>query len=197
MASVTETLTPIRRLENGEIPGWFLDCAKAKLEELIAQYEIRSVIEVGSWLGHSTAWFAQRVERVTCVDTWLETEDWISTNNLVWTLDQLHMPREFFWAFEANMREVGAWDKLTIVRGRSHEVAAQVPPADLVYIDADHTYQGCAGDIRAYLPKARKVICGDDYVVRDLFGVIQAVDELLPTRALCPPFWWASVAQSF
>lgn len=190
---MTATQAPVRRLPNGEIPGWFLDHAKAKVGDLIERYAIRSVVEVGCWLGHSTAWFAHRVDCVTCVDTWMETEDDISPNNLVWTLNQLNMTRDFLWAFVENMREEGVWDKLTIVRGRSHDVADQVGEADLVYIDADHTYEGCAGDIVAYLPKARKIICGDDYVVRNSFGVIRAVDEMVPNRQVESPFWWAPV----
>lgn len=56
---------------------------------------------------------------------------------------------------------------------------------DFVFIDADHSYDGCIEDIRAWLPKIKKggFISGHDYDNVDfpLFGVKRAVDE----------FFWA------
>lgn len=55
---------------------------------------------------------------------------------------------------------------------------------DFVYIDADHTYEGCLEDLVAWYPKVKKggIIAGHDYI--DIiggqgvpFGVIQAVEE--------------------
>ena len=49
---------------------------------------------------------------------------------------------------------------------------------DLVFIDADHSYNGCRKDIQAWLPKTRRWLSGHDYGVYQ-FGVTEAVDELL------------------
>ena len=55
---------------------------------------------------------------------------------------------------------------------------------DLVFIDAAHTYEAVAEDIRAWLPKVRLggVLCGDDYPHR---GVRRAVGEALRDVELC------------
>jgi len=54
---------------------------------------------------------------------------------------------------------------------------------DLVYIDADHSYNGCLLDIKTWFPKVKQggLICGHDYLDANLpqgdFGVKSAVKE--------------------
>lgn len=51
---------------------------------------------------------------------------------------------------------------------------------DMVFIDGDHRYPKVRQDIEAWLPKAKKIICGHDYIdehplvvkaVKEVFGV--------------------------
>ncbi len=160
-----------------QIEGWFGDIAKRRLEELIRAHDVRTVLEIGSYHGLSTAWFAERVERVTCVDIWT----WYGED--IWD------------KFELNMRACGAWDKIVPVRGESHKVRDLVRTRcgahDLVYIDADHHYEAVSRDIFDYEALAEKVLCGDDYSrAHPWYGVIEAVDWLLPDRQVEAPFWW-------
>lgn len=50
---------------------------------------------------------------------------------------------------------------------------------DLVFIDADHSYEGCIKDIKAWYPKVKLggIICGHDYDHPDQGEVKKAVDE--------------------
>jgi predicted O-methyltransferase YrrM len=50
---------------------------------------------------------------------------------------------------------------------------------DLVFIDADHSYEGCLRDIHAWLPKVKRGgwICGHDYANKS-GEVKKAVDEV-------------------
>jgi hypothetical protein len=53
---------------------------------------------------------------------------------------------------------------------------------DFVFIDADHSYEGCKADIQAWRPKVRPggLLCGHDYRHPTLHaGVTQAVDEYI------------------
>jgi hypothetical protein len=54
---------------------------------------------------------------------------------------------------------------------------------DFVFIDADHSYEGCKADIEAWLPKVKKGgwICGHDYDNPHFpaFGVTRAVQEFV------------------
>lgn len=60
---------------------------------------------------------------------------------------------------------------------------------DLVYIDADHTYEGCFRDINDWYSKVKtgRFLLGDDYResnYRVKFGVIEAVNEFAKTNNL-------------
>lgn len=174
-----------------KIPGWFMQSNRDNLERLIKEHDVKSVIEIGSFLGASAAWFAERVDRVHCVDKWVETEEEGSYNNLVWTCERTGLPRNFYHVFVDNMKRAGVFGKIIPSRHWSFRAACLVPDVDLVYIDGDHSLAGCREDILNYLPKARKVICGDDYARRPDWGVIQAVSSLLPAHQHAFPFWWS------
>ncbi len=175
------------------VRGWFPVENRQVLEQLIAEFEIKSVIEVGTFLGLSAAWFAKRVERVTCIDRWYEPEAEPSTNNLVDHINNGEIPRDFFDVFKDSMQQAGVWEKLHIIRGDSKEVSCWADPADLVYIDGDHSYDGCLKDIQLYAPKSLRIVCGDDYLDHPGFGVKRAVRDGFPNSLVdvtSPPFWW-------
>lgn len=73
---------------------------------------------------------------------------------------------------------------------RSTEAAKEVADGwlDFVFIDADHSYEGCKADIEAWLPKVKKggLIGGHDYENHDFpkFGVTRAVDEFVSRHSL-------------
>jgi Methyltransferase domain len=78
----------------------------------------------------------------------------------------------------------------------SKEAAAYVPDGslDFVFIDADHSYEGCKADIQAWLPKLKPsgFISGHDYDNTDFpcFGVKQAVDEIFGPPETGANFTW-------
>lgn len=87
----------------------------------------------------------------------------------------------FFETADAAVRFAG---KRAIVSPvRSIKAAAWVPPAvlDFVFIDADHSYEGCVADIEAWASNVKPggLLSGHDYDNPDFpgFGVKRAVDE--------------------
>jgi len=177
------------------IAGWFAEENRRVLTWLIREHQISSVVEIGSFLGLSAVWFAQRVDSVACVDQWFEPATHETNNNLVGTLRRWDLPKDFFPIFRDNVMRSGVWHKILPIRAHSHYAAGQVPFVDLAYIDGDHSYEGCKRDIEIYREKARKVVCGDDYVEREGFGVIQAVKEAFPKHQHAGVFWWAEQNQ--
>jgi hypothetical protein len=125
------------------------------------------------------------------VDTWFHSSREETDNNLLFTLRAWDIPHDFFFLFRENVMRSGVWHKILPVRGDSREVHPYVLPADLVYIDGDHSHEGCYRDIELYRLKARKIVCGDDYVARPGFGVIEAVTQWFPKHEHAGPFWWA------
>lgn len=183
-----------------EIFGWFDYQNRGTLKRLIEKHHINTAIEVGSFLGLSSVWLAERVDGLTCVDRFVRWEELgigmdgvPNTQSIFGDFERHGIPLDFYGVFLKNIDDAGVAGKITSYKMDSITAAPWVGPADLVYIDADHSYEGCKADIQAYLPKATKVICGDDFVQRDGFGVIEAVRELLPNYRNVGPFWYAEL----
>ena len=173
-----------------EIFGWLDPGNREVLDRLIREKNIRTVLEIGTFLGQSAAWFAERVDRVICVDPFEGRAEEPKAFNIGDVLRDHGFPDPYYGLFRENMIDHNVWGKVTPVRGLSWDVAEFLAPVDLVYVDGDHSYEGCKRDIELYLPKARKVICGDDYGEREGFGVVQAVQEMLPGYKSHSFFWW-------
>lgn len=178
-----------RRPDGTIFGGWFGDENKRNLERLIAKHQVRTVAEIGSFLGYSSAWFARRLEKVYCIDKWRAYAESSDDRDLLAICERLHIPLDFYEMWKRNMEAEGVFHKITPLRGYSVSAAHLLREADLIYIDGDHSMPGCMSDIMNYLPKAKKVICGDDYT-NDFPGVKRAVSELLPAHQHDGPFWW-------
>lgn len=153
-----------------DLAGWFPNENQRVLESLIKEHNVKSVIEVGCFLGRATVWFAQRVDKVTVVDIFEPSEErYLNTDTFrpktEIMLDQFKRNMEFF-----NIKNVN------IIKSDSMKASKRRISADLVYIDAAHTYERVKEDITLWLPKAKKVLAGDDYT-SNWPGVVRAVDE--------------------
>lgn len=70
-----------------------------------------------------------------------------------------------------------------VLRMTSEEAVEQFADesVDFVFIDGDHSYEGCATDIRLWYPKVRDggLMSGHDYRDERNYGVMQAVNEFV------------------
>lgn len=80
-------------------------------------------------------------------------------------------------------------DRLIPIEGNSHLVHDKVPMVDIVFIDADHSYNGCKNDIIYYKPKVKEggILSGHDI---DFPGVNQAVNEMIGDFDVGPNNVW-------
>ena len=89
--------------------------------------------------------------------------------------------KEKFPAFMEKAQKYG--DRLIVHKGWTHEVATEFKDEslDFVFIDADHTYEGCKRDILAWKSKVKPegLLMGHD---AHFPGVIQAVTECCKNR---------------
>jgi predicted O-methyltransferase YrrM len=145
---------------------------KEKLRLYSIAYHLKTnptIVEIGSYLGASSALLAAAAEQrkgvVYCVDTW--QNDAMSEGQ-----------RDTYQEFLKNTAPYV--DYIHPLRGRSLEFAEEfVLPIDLLFIDADHSYEGCLADTKAWLSKVSRggIVIFHDY--KYFQGVRQVVDEIV------------------
>ena len=159
-----------------QIPGWM---TPGELDFLYkTAKEMDSIVEIGSWKGRSThALLSGCKGTVTAIDTWKGTKG---------EEGNPHIEAEGHDVFTDDfMKNVGHFPNLVPMRMTSLEAAALIPDksVDMVFIDGDHSYEAVRADIAAWLPKARKLICGHDWqwhtvqeAVTEAFGEIDTAE---------------------
>ena len=136
--------------------------SEKKLEDMI-------LIKLGSYQGESTNIFASSgFQKVIAVDYWKVGED---RDNIV----------DVEKKFDERMSK---YSNVIKVKSLTSDYAKTIPNnfADVVYIDADHSYNGIKTDIETYYAKIKDggFLCGHDYNAKwwGCKGVTKAVDEL-------------------
>lgn len=156
--------------------GWFLN--QDQMEACILEIEPKTVIEVGSWLGTSTRFIAERLPegaKLYAVDTWL------GSPSEVLVMQDPRIPY-LFQLFLSNIKHAGLTNRIIPIRMDSIEASKALNiHADLIYIDASHDTASVYNDIMAWLPHLKEdgVFCGDDWnrpSVRK--AVIRAAEKL-------------------
>lgn len=162
-------------------------------EKVILETNPKIIIEVGSWKGRSAIRMAQLTEmigtRIYCVDTWLGSLEHMmeeTGRKYEWPLSHGHPL--LYWQFLLNVKFSGVEDRITPIVNTSMTGASYLYKngvrAEMIYIDGDHTADGCYRDLMAYweLLTPGGVIFGDDYFVFP--GVKEAVDGFCQERKL-------------
>lgn len=155
--------------------GWFGN--GDYIESLIKGKEIKTAIEVGSWLGKSTRFIASKIAKdgkLYAIDTWLGSPT-----------EAVHMqdPRlgHLYQLFLSNVIHAGLTHKIIPIRMDSIEAAAAIElQADFIYIDASHEYYKVFDDIVAWNShlKPGGIMCGDDWLWEGVrTAVVQVADH--------------------
>ncbi len=163
------------------IPGWFT-FPRFYREAVNDARDGDVLVEVGAWLGRSTAYLGRCIKasgkriRLLVVDTFTgsSTEpDMISSAHAVGGSVREN--------FEENMRLADVLEVMEIKESRSLDAASVVPDRSctLVFLDADHRYEAVRADIRAWRRKVRPggLLAGHDcYTYAEVFDAVR--DEL-------------------
>jgi Methyltransferase domain len=88
--------------------------------------------------------------------------------------------------YEHVKRRYGRLRNVMIKKGYSDQELQQLADdsLDWIYVDADHRYEGVKKDLEMAIKKVKKngIIAGDDYIEKQGWGVVKAVNELLETK---------------
>jgi len=160
---------------------------KKKLFDL-SKRSIGNFVEIGSYLGASSCFIAEGLRKtgkakLYCIDTW--QNDAMSEG-----------ARDTFSEFLKNTQKYA--DIIIPIRETSENAIAvlqkQIKKIDILFIDADHNYEGCKRDWDLYSPF---LTCGSLVIFHDYGwaeGVKRVVDEdvkpLILKEGTLPNMWW-------
>ena len=149
------------------------------IADIINERGFTKIAEVGIWKGRflsGVLWACPDITEYWAIDRWkkLNNPEYHEGNMLA--LDDKGWDEVYLYV-AGHMKK---YPTLKLIRANSIDVAEMFDDGyfDLVFLDADHTYEYVLADIKAWLPKVRKggVISGHD-CLKKLPGVPRAVEE--------------------
>ena len=134
-----------------------------------------TIVEVGSWKGKSASYLAVEIInskkniKLYCVDTWKGSAEH--------QFDQIIIEDKLYELFLNNVKTL--LNVITPIRQNSIEASKlfEDDSLDIVFINADHSYDAVKADIEAWYPKVKNkgILAGHDY--GGWPDVTRAVDE--------------------
>lgn len=157
-------------------------------EPFMRKYQCDHICELGVCKGTN---FYEMIKHgpklAVAVDSWID-DGTVSRNDGKFSREVLDKQYEDF------VKSINDKPFVKIYREYTFDAVRHFPDNffDLVYIDADHSYQGCLRDIEDWYPKVKKgrFLLGDDYRRYEWkhtdikFGVIEAVNDFVKKNNL-------------
>lgn len=144
------------------------------------KYNCERICEIGVRTGDNFLKMIKHNPKVAvAIDIW-KNDGVVARNDIGWSNERLEEQYQRF------MDKVKDKPFVKVYRDYSFNVVKECEDNffDLVYIDADHTYNGCYKDIIDWYPKVKQggILLGDDYVKHKTrtgveYGVIEAVNK--------------------
>lgn len=142
-----------------------------------------SIVEVGSWKGRSTNALLEGSRgrgKVMAVDTFL------GSNDIFDATFNKGGPQNVYEIFLENTKQ---FTNLEVLKMTSKDAAQNLSNQkfDMIFIDANHTYESVREDIQLWKDKANVLLCGHDYsllwpgVVAAVYMEIGYVDFVMET----------------
>lgn len=179
-----------------DIPGFF-DFEDIYVEAVRTAKDGDTLVEVGSLFGRSAVFLAEQMRgsgkslKFYSVDLWKEWSDVIFDRGTYYR-SCIDAKGSLFGAYVHYVEQSGLRDYIRVLRMDSVEAAGHFTAVHFVFIDADHTEEGCGRDIDAWLPKMKQggIIAGHDY---NWPGVKAAVDKRFDSVQVRGYSWYKQV----
>lgn len=171
------------------VQGFLYDLEGYTLLQLAAYGEgIGAIVEIGSYMGRSTAFLAAGAkrtgrEKVYAVDHFKGSPEHQRGEHFATPV--LETEGTTFGRFQANLQRLGLSDQVVPIRSSSAEAAANWQgPIRLLFIDGDHAYDAVRRDYHLWSP----FVVSSGYVsfhdVGEITDVTRFYKELTDTRVL-------------
>lgn len=161
------------------------------LEDFVSDRETEkgrklNIIEIGSFVGDSAIAMAKSGSNVMCVDTW-EGSKSDQTGEIAKRVDlfdifleKARKHPEISWVRKSSQEAAEMYGGSSLGFFEFHEEGGTSSlPADIIFIDAEHTAEAVLADIKAWLPHLADdgVMIGHDYRSKHFPGMTVAVDS--------------------
>lgn len=176
------------------IDGWFEDIDQFLYAGAIARYgKHAKAAEVGVWKGRSLISIlplAKRLEykQIVAIDTFTGSPNELHTTHAEAVTVNIKEQ------FEHNLRESGCSDIVHIIQEGSISASTYFPDQyfDVVFIDAEHTYDAVKADIEAWLPKVKLggTLMGHDWLWADVQSAVIGTLSPYGPQHICENMWW-------
>jgi len=170
---------------DNDIDGWM---TKTELNWLFQKSkDMESVVELGCWKGRSTHAIASGCPgHVITVDTFKGTAG--EPGNPFIDAESQDILAEHLLPNVSQFENLDVWNMTTLEAAELVEDKS----IDMVFIDANHTYEAVRDDIAAWLPKVKKIISGHDF---QWPGVQEAVTEMFGEPLTAGTIWYVDVTR--
>src|SRR5436305_12674393 len=159
------------------IPGWFNEGSAAVLYGIMRAQRPETVVEIGSYLGRSTVFFALTLQRLGGSGRMVAIDPHTGDRQQLDGLASRTLPS--FEPFQEHCRAAGVATLVDAQVASSLDAAARWDGSiDLLFIDGWHSYDAVVADGEAWLPHLSEhgIVLFDDYVAYQ--EVADGVQEL-------------------
>lgn len=159
------------------VPGWFNEGSAAAMYALMCSQPPRTVVEIGSYLGRSTVFFALALRDLDPRGQVVAIDPHTGDRQQLDALGAEQLPT--FELFRRHCRAAGVEDLIEAHVASSLDTAkGWTRPVDLLYVDGWHSNDAVVADGEAWLPHLSPsgVVVFDDYAAYD--EVREAIHDL-------------------
>lgn len=146
-------------------PKWFNSRHDEFFRELIKK-DVSLIVELGSWVGFSTRWFAENTDckNIVCIDTWKGSAEHSDFSQV--QLDDLYKAFvQSCWGVRDKLIPMMMNTVRGMVKLKEYSISDYV---DVVYVDASHQYEDVIVDLEmAWEIFPNAILIGDDFTWRN------------------------------
>lgn len=175
-----EILKPFYNIE-----GWLTESEALGLYSIARKLPSNAtVVEIGSWKGKSTFCIASGLKKgkVIAIDPF--NADAGNDEGSKEEYMQKKGNEDMLLTFKKNMESRGVIDKIIIKKGYSSQFQNETGSIDFLFIDGDHSIEGCKADFEMFAPKIKPggyLAFHDYYENRPELGSTYVIHTILPT----------------
>jgi hypothetical protein len=159
-----------------------------QLATLIKNHQIKTIVEIGCWMGESTIFMASHLPpdgKFYAIDSWIG-----------YPREIYEMTLNVYERFLSNVTFSGLNNQIIPIRmtslSASRIFSKYCKKVDMVYIDGDHAYEAIYSDIQAWSPYVKKggILCGNLYAKNDeeMVQIKKAVEDYCTTKGKTASF---------